>query len=123
MKPEVVIVHAVDTEGPLFESVEAKWLRLEEMFGITTEEKTEKNLQALLNGELEVDVPLENIRAVFSSHLSQFNSSWPEIDEMLSESIARNFGFDSLIRTIARGGSHGIVWIILVTISIPETEI
>ena len=93
MKPEVVIVHAVDTEGPLFESVEAKWLRLEEMFGITTEEKTEKNLQALLNGELEVDVPLENIRAVFSSHLSQFNSSWPEIDEMLSEIYSQEFRF------------------------------
>ena len=89
MNPEVVIVHAVDTEGPLFESIEAKWLRLEEMFGIVIEEKTEANLRALLNGEIETDVPLENIRAVFSNHLSQYNTSWTEIDEMLSALLPR----------------------------------
>ena len=72
MKPEVVIVHAVDTEGPLFESIEAKWLRLEEMFGIKTEEKTQEKLQALLGGDVEVGIPLENIRAVFSNHLSKY---------------------------------------------------
>jgi hypothetical protein len=91
MNPEVVIVHAVDTEGPLFESIEAKWLRLEEMFGIVIEEKTEANLRALLNGEIETDVPLENIRAVFSNHLSQYNTSWTEIDEMLSEIYTQRF--------------------------------
>ena len=35
MSGKVQIVHAVDTEGPLFESLSATFERLREIFGIT----------------------------------------------------------------------------------------
>ena len=91
MKPEIVVAHAVDTEGPLYESVSAKFERLQEIFGIDIEERTPKTFDALLSGEIDVQIPLENIRAVFSNHLVNYNSHWGSIDEMLEEIYSGEF--------------------------------
>ena len=91
MNPEIVVAHAVDTEGPLYESVSAKFERLQEIFGIDIEERTPKTFDALLNGEIDVQIPLENIRAVFSNHLVNYNSHWGSIDEMLEEIYSGEF--------------------------------
>ena len=52
---EVLIAHAIDTEGPLYESVEAKFERLREIFSINHVEATKANYQKLCKGELELE--------------------------------------------------------------------
>ena len=44
-KPKVYIVHCVDTEGPMYESIEETFQRLDSIFGIKIEcsEKILKN--------------------------------------------------------------------------------
>ena len=91
MKPEIIVAHAVDTEGPLYESVSAKFERLQEIFGIDIKERTPKTFDALLSGEIDVQIPLENLRAVFSNHLVNYNSHWGSIDEMLEEIYSEEF--------------------------------
>ncbi len=59
-KPTVNIVHCVDTEGPLYESLPATFERLREIFDVNLE-ATPENLRRLQNreinlGELEDDV-------------------------------------------------------------------
>ena len=72
MKPEIVVAHAVDTEGPLYESVNAKFERLQEIFGIDIKERTPKTFDALLNGEIDVEIPLENRE--ISTQLAKFGA-------------------------------------------------
>lgn len=50
----VLIVHAVDTEGPLYESFDATFERLDEIFGITGLPKTRETLDKLRNGEIDL---------------------------------------------------------------------
>ena len=46
MKPATVhFLHAIDTEGPLYESLEASFERLDELFGISHLPQTRKTLR------------------------------------------------------------------------------
>ena len=40
---EVLVVHAIDTEGPLYESLEAKFDRLNDLFNINNIDRTKEN--------------------------------------------------------------------------------
>ena len=107
MNPEIVIAHAVDTEGPLYESVGAKFERLKEIFGVEVKEKTPKVFDDILNGNIDIEVPVENLKAVFSSHLANYNSDWGSIDKMLGHMYSdefRNKYLDSF------GNSWKITW-------------
>ena len=44
---EVIIVHAVDTEGPLHETVQNKFDRIDDLFGIKHIKPTTENLDKL----------------------------------------------------------------------------
>tara|TARA_Y100000588_G_scaffold309480_1_gene334519 strand:+ start:3955 stop:5286 length:1332 start_codon:yes stop_codon:yes gene_type:complete len=91
MTPEIVLVHAVDTEGPLYESVAAKFERLKEIFGVVVKEQTSDIFNDLLTGDIDVGVPVENLRAVFSNHLVNYNSDWGSIDQMLGQLYSEAF--------------------------------
>ena len=91
MNPEIVIAHAVDTEGPLYESVGAKFERLKEIFGVEVKEQTSKMFDDLLSGSVDIEVPVENLRAVFSSHLANYNSDWGSINIMLDQLYSDQF--------------------------------
>ena len=54
-KRDVYIVHAVDTEGPLYESVEAKFDRLRELFGIDHISPSQENLNKLRNKKMKLN--------------------------------------------------------------------
>ena len=54
MKKIVYIVHAIDTEGPLYESTKATFERLESTFGIKLN-PTYDNLQKLRNEEIKLN--------------------------------------------------------------------
>ncbi|MCF8067744.1 MAG: hypothetical protein K9L30_04070 [Desulfobacterales bacterium] len=86
----VYIVHAVDTEGPLHESLSDTFDRLKDTFDIILEptydtlDKLRKN-QIPLNGK-------ENIVAKFlSPALLKYNDSWDKIDNMLSTLLSSDF--------------------------------
>ena len=50
MGKDVYIVHCIDTEGPLYESIDASFERLKEIFGIELE-ATVENLRKIQNKE------------------------------------------------------------------------
>ena len=52
---KVYIVHCIDTEGPLYETLKATFKRVEAIFGIDIE-ATEENLKELQQGKIKLDV-------------------------------------------------------------------
>ena len=56
MSKDVYIVHCIDTEGPLYESIDASFDRLKEIFGIELEPSID-NLRRIQNKELDLNKP------------------------------------------------------------------
>ncbi len=84
------IVHCVDTEGPLFESLEASFERLWDIFGIRLD-ATEENLTMIQNKEFDFGEKTDAIAEVFSPHLINYNHSWDRIDGMLKKILSKDF--------------------------------
>jgi hypothetical protein len=89
---KVYIVHCVDTEGPMHESIEATFLRLKNIFGIDFEPNQE-NLRKLQLAEYDLgglEVPIANLVAPKRIHM---NKNWIEIDEMLARLNKNDFRY------------------------------
>ena len=103
----VYIVHCVDTEGPLCESLLATFERVKNVFGITMA-PSKKNLKMLQNGE---GIP-EQIRSLVMEFVSEerlsYNSNWKMIDKMLDEVMS---------------DLTGLFWMMLGLRVIPENEL
>lgn len=99
----VHVVHCVDTEGPLYESVEATFERLHSIFHLQFEPSAEllRRLQAgtVPLGGLEADV-----QKVVDPHLLAYNDTWDKVDHMLDELMSDAF------RTAVRD-SAGAGWV------------
>jgi hypothetical protein len=91
MSKTVHIVHCIDTEGPLFESLGAKFERLRELFGITDIEPTRANLGKLQRGEVDLSGKEDAVKELLSSHRSKYNETWTELDAMLEQITAPEF--------------------------------
>ena len=52
MTKEVYFVHAVDTEGPLYESLDAKFDRIKNIYNVDIKIKSEENLNKLRNKQI-----------------------------------------------------------------------
>jgi hypothetical protein len=87
----VYIVHCVDTEGPLYESLEAKFQRLDHLFGITHLEKTEATLEKLRRGEIDIGGREAHVATVLGSHLTNYMETWTQVDAMLDRVMAPAF--------------------------------
>ncbi|MFC1745496.1 hypothetical protein ACFL35_15990 [Candidatus Riflebacteria bacterium] len=78
------IVHCVDTEGPLYESVDATFERIKNTFGLEFKASQEQ-LRRLKRGE---DLP-ENLKDRVLEFVSDkrlsYNSTWDKLDKMLNE--------------------------------------
>jgi hypothetical protein len=90
-KKTVLIVHCVDTEGPLYEALEASFERIEELYGVTGIEKTRKNLDALKNKEIDLNGKEEIVAQTLNGHLINYNNTWPKIDAMLDRIMPNSF--------------------------------
>ncbi len=85
MKEKIVyIVHAIDTEGPLYESVRANFERIEEIYGHRIE-CTRENLAKLQKGQIDLNGDEDVIKRVLSGKRIETHKSWTEIDEMLDK--------------------------------------
>jgi hypothetical protein len=87
--PTVYVVHCVDAEGPLDESLEATFERLGKTFGITLE-ASEENLERLRNGLVDLDVQTEPVREFLKPHLMDYCRDWDAVENMLARATSFN---------------------------------
>lgn len=85
MTGKVQIVHAIDTEGPLHESLAATFERLREVFGVDDILPSRENLEKLQRAEFDLGERTSLIQEALSSHRVSTLGSWDQIDRMLAE--------------------------------------
>ncbi len=86
----VYIVHCIDTEGPLYEGLDANFKRLKNIYGIDLK-PTEENLKAIRNGELDLGGVTEAVANTFDISRTVFNENWAQIKTMLNEITSEKF--------------------------------
>lgn len=84
------VVHCVDTEGPLDESLHATFERLQAIFNIKLE-PTRENLQLIQNRQINLGGQEDAVAKCLSPELLNYNRSWADIDEMLSVLLSAKF--------------------------------
>ena len=86
------VVHCVDAEGPLDESLEATFERLEYIFGIKLD-ATVNNLERVQRGEFSTGDPQADklITETFSNKVLNYNRTWSDISSMNKHIFSKNF--------------------------------
>lgn len=86
----VYIVHCVDTEGPLYESLQVTSERIYKIFGL----KYDLNRKLLSRLRKGLDIPddlKESVMDFVSKQRLNYKTDWSEIDEMLGELLSHNW--------------------------------
>src|ERR1700753_4001488 len=86
----VHIVHCIDTEGPLHESLDATFERLRSIFRLELEPSAEL-LQRLQAGEEDLGGLEAAVQRVVDPHLLAYNDTWDKVDAMLVELMSDRF--------------------------------
>lgn len=86
----VYVVHSIDTEGPLYESLNATFERLEKHFGVTLAPSKE-NLRKIQNAELDLGGKEKQIAKVFSPELLDYIDNYGKLDRMLEHIGSESF--------------------------------
>ncbi len=86
----VYIVHCIDTEGPLYESLIATFERLKDLFNVSISPSYE-NLRRLQNQEIDLNGKEGQVAEVLNPKLLDYNNSWEKIDAMLSKIMSLKF--------------------------------
>lgn len=89
----VLIVNTIDTEGPLYESLEAKFERIYELYKIDEIEATHENFKKLQHGEIDLGGVEKEIEATLAGHLVNYNETWDEMDAMLDRVMSTQFRY------------------------------
>lgn len=84
------IVHCVDAEGPLYESVEATFDRLHRLFGIDLRPSTEA-LRKLQSKEIDLSGREDAVARIVSPALLNYKDTWDKIDSMLGDIMSADF--------------------------------
>jgi len=92
MEKTVYIVHAIDTEGPLYESLEATFERMNELLGLQITPSYE-NLRKIQNNEFDLDGNEDLAREIFSRSKISCHSTWDQIDAMLDVITSDDFRY------------------------------
>ncbi|MCS4044614.1 hypothetical protein GGQ00_003074 [Salinibacter ruber] len=90
MRSTLYVVHCVDTEGPLFESIEATFERLKNIFGIKIN-PSEDNLKSLRNEEINLDVSEKKVSKLVDKRLIETNENWGEIESQFRKVTSKSF--------------------------------
>lgn len=86
----VYVVHCIDTEGPLYESIEATFARLKEIFGIELEPSKE-NLLKIQNEGFDFNGKEKLIADAFADKRISTLGDWSEVDSVLDELMDEKF--------------------------------
>jgi hypothetical protein len=89
-KNPVYIVHCIDTEGPLHESVDATFERLRQIFHLDLEPSIGL-LRRLQAGEVPLDGLEAAVQKVVDPHLLGYNDTWDKVDVMLADLMQDSF--------------------------------
>ena len=82
MRRNVYVVHCIDSEGPLYESLGATFQRIKEIFNIEMR-PTKKNLEKLQQKK--------EIFKVFHPVFLNYNDDWNKIDKMLEIALSEKY--------------------------------
>lgn len=88
---EVLIVHSIDTEGPLYESLEATFDRVENLSGLTGLPRDVQTLKALRDGNYDLLGNEDQVSRMLSPHLITYNDTWDKIDSMLDRVMSEPY--------------------------------
>lgn len=84
MSAKVYFLHAIDTEGPLYESLDATFSRLDEIFGVKLKPSC-MTLKQLQEGQLDLGEKTMLIQEALSSHRVSTLGTWRDVDAMLEQ--------------------------------------
>jgi len=84
------IVHCVDTEGPLDETIEATFDRLKNIFDITLE-PTRENLNLIQAKKMDLSGEEDAVATCFSPALLKYNCDWNSLEAMLDKIMSKSF--------------------------------
>ena len=87
----VHVVHSIDTEGPLYESLDAKFERIENILGVSGLDRTQETFDRLKRGEIDLHGKEEMLQQVFSPHLSEYMDTWEKLETMLSRAMSEDY--------------------------------
>ena len=90
MSSIVHVVHCIDTEGPLYESVEATFERLRDIFGLDLAPSREL-LARLQRGEEDLGGIEAAVQRVVDPHLLAYNDTWDAVDAMLDDCMSADY--------------------------------
>lgn len=90
MSKTVNIVHCIDTEGPLHESLEATFERIKSIFNLDLEPSVAL-LRRLQAGEVNLGGMEDAVRKVVNPHLLAYNDTWDKVDAMLVDIMAESY--------------------------------
>ena len=90
MSAPIYIVHCIDTEGPLYESVTATFERLKSIFNLDLEPSSAL-LKRLQTGEVDLGGIEGAVQRVVDPHLISYNDTWEKIDSMLMNITTPSF--------------------------------
>ena len=104
MSGHVFIVHCVDTEGPLNETLEATFSRLLDIFGLRLDPSM-STLKQLQNQEIDLQGIEAAVANVVAPHRVNFNRNWQDVSKMLAKIFKSSF-FLNLRTLTALMSSH-----------------
>ena len=84
------VVHCIDTEGPLNESLKKTFQRLKSIFGISMK-PSKKNLIKIQNKQIDFGNNTVSISKVFNKQLVEYNNSWKKIEKMQKKIFSKEF--------------------------------
>ncbi len=89
--PTVHFLHAIDAEGPLYESLDAAFERIEEIVGIKNLEKSKTIFKKLQNGSIDLGGKEKEVMEVINNHRVNYMDSWDKLNAMLKKSMSKHF--------------------------------
>jgi hypothetical protein len=102
----VYLVHCIDTEGPLHESLEATFDRLKGIFHLDLKPSAEL-LRRLQQGQVDLGGLEVAVQKVVDPHLICYNDTWDKVDSMLVDALSERFRNEVLD---SRGGGWVYNW-------------
>lgn len=84
------VVHCVDTEGPLDETLDATFDRLKSIFGVNLA-PTRDNLDLLQKKKIDLDGKEDAVAKCFAADLLKYNTNWFQLDQMVNEALSASF--------------------------------
>jgi hypothetical protein len=106
MSKELYVVHCIDTEGPLHESLEATFERLEAILGRRLE-PSRATLDRIRRRELDLGGQEDLAALITSPQLLDYNDTWDKVDAMLDELLSPAF---RAAHADGRGGGWVYSW-------------